>query len=78
MKVDIFSKQQLLNGYIKFSDDRLSQVWLVSVYYHGMDLLHEDLLCDSEYLHYSEGGFIQDDCYTPEGKKELSLWDLQQ
>ncbi|AUR84741.1 hypothetical protein NVP1063O_074 [Vibrio phage 1.063.O._10N.261.45.C7] len=77
MKVDIFSKQQLLDGYIKFSDDRISQVWLASVHYHKMDLVYEDCLYSCEYFHYDSDGRIQEAWELPKGKKELSLWDLQ-
>ncbi len=78
MKADLFTKQQLLNGYLNLANNRLTKVWFASVYFHELDLIHEDLIYDYLYLYYDaegnlKGGYNQG---VPSGKKELSLWDV--
>lgn len=80
MKVNLFTKEQLLNGYLRTSNPaKLVNTWLASVIYHGLDILHEDMLFEEGYTFFSPNGMMcqTDGLSTIEDMyRELSLWDL--
>lgn len=79
MRVELFSRKQLLDGYVdtNFASEDLINNWFASVYYHGMDTLHEDLLCDYRYLYFNSSETMEGKSgFFKTSKKELSLWDI--
>ncbi|CAH9013280.1 conserved hypothetical protein [Vibrio phage 501E54-1] len=80
MRVDLFSKQQLLEGYINFStaSAQLTRTWFASVTYHGLVLPHEDLICDYLAIYFDDCEDSVGISYTnlPLDRRELSLWSV--
>ena len=84
----LFTKKQLIEGYLDFKSEDLSEnlqwelqrVYLASVCYHGLNSIHEDMICDSTYLYFDKGDsmvMINTEILSEvESKKKLSLWDL--
>lgn len=80
MKVNLFTKEQLRNGYLKTSSPvKLGNTWLASVVYHGLNTLPEDMMFKDNYTFFDHNGMMcqTDDLSTIEVMyQELSLWDL--
>ena len=82
MRVDLFSKEQLLNGYIKkgVGGHILKKIFFASTAYHQLHVVHEDLLCDIQCYYFCERGYMVE-YGSVEGaleleRNELSLLDL--
>ena len=76
MRIDIFTKQQMLEGYLNTANNELTRLWLTSVEYHQMDMIYDDMMCDYEYLYYDKDENLVGTCLAPNDRKELSLWDV--